>query len=96
MQTTPASGDHGIDATGYWHKQKIVVQCKRYARHNLVGEPDMQRFLGSIQNARAAKGYFVTTSGFTEPAKVFAQNNGIELIDRTELVNMVTNTLKGQ
>ncbi len=78
------SGDQGIDAKLLnLFNYTVVVQSKRYAPDNSVGQPLLRDFLGSIYYHKAAYGYFVTTSYFTAAAQQFiAGTNGrIRAID---------------
>ncbi|MFJ4622388.1 restriction endonuclease [Streptomyces sp. NPDC088812] len=77
------SGDLGADVTGRLPDgRKIVVQCKRYAKHRSVGSRDIQTFNGT---ARAEHGadvpVFVASCVFTRPARDFAARHGLCLID---------------
>lgn len=74
------------DTAGYM----TVVQCKRYASGNLVGSPEIQKFVGMIfAHHRAHHGIFVTTSGYTQPALNLARQHNIRTIDGNELVSHV-------
>ncbi|WP_240676903.1 restriction endonuclease [Actinacidiphila soli] len=69
--------------TGYLPDgRKIVIQCKRYARHCTVGSRDIQTFNGT---ARAEHGAdvpnFVASCVFTDPARKFAARHDLCLID---------------
>ena len=83
---TPHSNDNGIDVFGKMNGKTIVAQCKRFLS-NPVGSPDMQRFIGAMQNADADKGIFFTTASFTEGAVTMAKKNGITMFDRTAFTN---------
>jgi restriction system protein len=77
------AGDLGADVTGYLpHGRKIVIQCKRYAKHRTVGSRDIQTFNGT---ARAEHGadvpVFVASCVFTKPARDFAARQNLCLID---------------
>lgn len=93
VELTPRSGDAGIDILLYKDDKKIAVQCKKYSKKNLVGSPDMQRFLGAIHNSNAVKGIFITTSFFTLEAERFARNNPIELLDSVKLEKLISEIL---
>jgi restriction endonuclease Mrr len=67
----------------------FVVQCKRFAPGNLVGSPDMQRFIGAMRIRGASSGKFITTSGFTSHALALALDHNVELIDGPTLVSLV-------
>jgi hypothetical protein len=70
---------------------KYLIQCKRYSPGILVGSPIVREFYGAVSaDPEAVKGILVTTSGYTEEARKFAQAVGIELIDITRLKALVT------
>jgi hypothetical protein len=94
-QMTRASGDGGIDIVAVLDKPlvggKYLIQCKRYSPGILVGSPIVREFYGAVSaDPEAVKGILVTTSGYTEEARKFAQAVGIELIDITRLKALVT------
>jgi hypothetical protein len=65
----------------------IVVQCKRYGVDNAIGRPTIQQFKGVIEEQRAYRGYFVTTSRFTDEATESASKSDcIVLVDGNELI----------
>jgi restriction system protein len=93
-QIVGKSGDHGIDgvidqdALGL---DRIYIQAKRYAKENLVSEPEIRGFSGSLGAAKASKGVFVTTSSFTQPAREFAERHPLKivLIDGEQLTTLM-------
>lgn len=77
-----------------WHHlyhNMVVVQCKRYAPDNHVGQPELRDFLGSILFHQAVYGFFVTTSTFTPPARsLIANTHGrIRAIDGRQLAYLL-------
>lgn len=82
---TPISHDNGVDgiipedALGL---DKIYIQAKRYTE-GVVGKPEIQQFVGALNEQKASKGVFVTTSTFTQGAKESASKatSKIVLID---------------
>jgi hypothetical protein len=72
VQVTGKSGDHGIDIVAQSGNDKIVGQCKRYHPGKKVGNADLRNFIGAMSYARAQKGWFITTSTFSEEAKRYA------------------------
>ncbi|MFD9043998.1 restriction endonuclease [Streptomyces bottropensis] len=83
VQRVGGAGDLGADVIGYLPDgRKIVVQCKRYAKHRSVGSRDIQTFNGT---ARAEHGadvpLFVASCVFTDPARKFAARQHLTLID---------------
>lgn len=94
-QMTKASGDGGIDIVAVLNKPvvggKCLFQCKRFASTTLVGSPVVREFYGAVSADRqVVKGVLITTSGFTEQARAFAQEVGIELIDMEQLGRLLT------
>ena len=86
------SGDEGID--GIINEDRlgldiIYIQAKRW--ENVVGRPEIQKFVGALQGQRARKGIFITTSDFTNEAKNYASNieTKIVLIDGNQLANLM-------
>ena len=63
---TALSGDEGIDLELWGEGRYIVVQCKRYLQP--IGQPPLRDFAGAMRAAGADAGYFITTSGFSDPA----------------------------
>lgn len=54
---------------------------------NKVGRPTVQQFKGVIEEQNAQRGYIVTTSTFTEEARLSAQlSNKLVLVDIDDLV----------
>ncbi|AWG03427.1 hypothetical protein DC090_02645 [Trueperella pyogenes] len=87
------SGDGGIDgvirqdALGL---NKVYVQAKRYAYENSVGRPVIQQFFGSLSSWGADRGVFITTSRFSEEAKLEAEiYKTIILIDGIRLTKLM-------
>lgn len=88
------SGDGGIDgiinedALGL---DAVYVQAKRYDPSNVVGRPDIQKFVGSLTGESATKGVFVTTSGFSREARDYITRvqQRIVLIDGDRLTRLM-------
>lgn len=77
------SGDGGIDGVidqDQLGLDRIYLQAKRYDPDNPVGEPDIQKFCGSLGAKKAAKGVFLTTSYFTKPAATFAEHHPYKIV----------------
>lgn len=86
------SGDGGID--GIIKEDRlgldvIYLQAKRW--ENIVGRPEIQKFAGALQEQRARKGVFITTSDFTREAREFAAmiDSKIILIDGEQLAELM-------
>lgn len=92
---TRATGDGGIDIVAHLDKPivggRYLIQCKRFT--GPVGAPIVREFYGAVQADRmAVKGILITTSGFTDQAREFAENLPIELVDRSRLDILLADT----
>ena len=73
---TVASGDDGIDGVIMEDKlgfSLIYMQAKEWAPDRVVGQPDIQSFVGAIAG-KHGDGLFVTTAKFSQKAKDYANN----------------------
>jgi restriction system protein len=74
---TQYTNDKGIDGVikedilGFG---RIYIQAKRYARENLVGREDIQKFVGALAVENSEKGVFITTSDFNKGAYEYVGN----------------------
>ncbi|GGY32887.1 restriction endonuclease [Streptomyces tanashiensis] len=78
-----AANDLGADVMGRLPDgRKLVVQCKRYAKHRTVGSPDLQKFNGTARSEhRADVPLFVASCKFTKQARAFAARHDLVLVD---------------
>jgi restriction system protein len=88
------SGDEGIDGTIKEDKlglDIIYIQAKRWQPGNIVGRPDIQKFVGALAGQGARKGIFITTSSFTKDAIEFVKriDTKIVLIDGVQLAGLM-------
>jgi len=88
------SGDGGIDgiiSQDPLGLDRIYLQAKRYAPDISVSRPTIQGFVGALIGAQGDRGVFLTTSSFTEGARVEAErvNVRIELIDGKRLAELM-------
>ncbi len=86
------SGDEGID--GIIKEDKlgldvIYIQAKKW--ENVVGRPEIQRFVGALAGQGAKKGVFITTSRFSKEAKEYLPRNEtkVVLIDGEQLAELM-------
>jgi len=91
-QAVGRSGDEGIDGIIKEDKlglDAVYIQAKRWDKN--VGRPELQMFAGSLDGARATKGVFITTSGFTADAVTYVKGIGkrIVLVDGHELAKLL-------
>lgn len=88
------SGDEGIDGTIKEDKlglDIIYIQAKRWRPVNVVGRPELQKFVGALAGQGAKKGIFITTSNFTREAMEYTPRNEtkIVLIDGEQLAQLM-------
>ncbi|HRH64713.1 MAG TPA: restriction endonuclease [Bacteroidia bacterium] len=88
------SGDEGIDGTIKEDKlglDIIYIQAKRWKPGNVVGRPELQKFVGALAGQGAKKGIFITTSNFTKEAIEYTPRNEtkIVLIDGDQLAQLM-------
>jgi len=88
------SGDEGIDGTIKEDKlglDVIYIQAKRWQLGNVVGRPEIQKFVGALAGQGAKKGIFITTSSFTRDALQYMPKNEtkIVLIDGEQLAQLM-------
>jgi restriction system protein len=88
VQTTRVIGDYGADLVMTAGNKKIVVQAKRYSKR--VGIKAIQEVVSSIAYYKATEGWAVTNNEFTDAAIQLAKANGIKLIERNELMDMIS------
>ncbi|MDS1031147.1 restriction endonuclease [Porphyromonadaceae sp. NP-X] len=91
-QSIGQTGDEGID--GIIKEDRlgldvIYIQAKRW--ENVVGRPEIQKFVGALAGQGAKKGVFITTSKFTGEAKSYQTRNEtkIVLIDGEKLAELM-------
>ena len=92
-QQTQISRDGGIDIWAEDERPfgvgRVIVQCKRYASDNAVGEPVVRELFGLVHAHGVSKGMLLTTSTFTTDARRFAVEKPIELIDGLKLLGIL-------
>ncbi len=86
------TGDEGID--GMIDEDRlgldtIYIQAKRW--DNIVGRPEIQKFVGALMGKRARKGIFITTSTFSTEAVNYVSNidSKVVLIDGKRLAELM-------
>jgi restriction system protein len=95
VEVTGGSADGGIDGYGTLEINpfvsfRVLFQCKRYAKGNLVSRAQVGDFRNTMLG-RAEKGIILTTSGFSNAAIQEASREGapqVELVDGDKLVDM--------
>ncbi|MCM1244038.1 MAG: restriction endonuclease [Roseburia sp.] len=88
-KNTSNSNDGGYDIIlNYENGEKGLVECKCYNKSK-IGRPLIQKLVGANQTVGAKHLIFITTSDYSEAAKEYAQETGVELIDGVMLMNMI-------
>ena len=93
-KATKRTNDEGIDGLVKEDKlglDAIYIQAKRWQKGNVVGRPEIQKFVGALAGQGARKGIFITTSNFTKEAMEYKPRNdtSIVLIDGSKLVELM-------
>lgn len=89
---TSASGDDGIDGVLMEDKlgfNLIYIQAKKWMQDRVVGQPEIQSFVGAIAG-KHGDGLFITTATFSHKAQDYANIHHIILIDGERLANLMT------
>ncbi|MFT3949049.1 MAG: restriction endonuclease [Agriterribacter sp.] len=77
------TGDEGIDGTIKEDKlglDIIYIQAKRWQAGNVVGRPELHKFVGALAGQGAKKGIFITTSSFSKDALNCAPKNETKIV----------------
>lgn len=77
------TGDEGIDGTIKEDKLRldvIYIQAKRWKEGNIVGRPELHKFVGALAGQGAKKGIFITTSTFSKDAIEYTPKNETKII----------------
>ncbi len=80
MRLLGASGvRHQIDAVvrAGSKERRVLIECKDYDRK--IGLPLVRNFFGAVEDLKPDQAFMVTTVGYTKPACVYAEAEGIRL-----------------
>jgi HJR/Mrr/RecB family endonuclease len=80
--------DSGIDLVINKDSQRTAIQWNQERKWN-VSAKSVSRFFGALRNAGLSKGILIALRGYTGVAKHFAENHGIELLNGTELADLL-------
>jgi len=80
-ECTPKTNDGGFDIKLRRHAETGIVECKCYAQKIRIGRPAIQKLVGANQMEKADRMIFVTTSDYSQEAKEYAENAGVELLN---------------
>ena len=85
------AGDEGVDLKGTGpNGEVVVVQCKRYQQSKVIGPATVRELSGTMGMQKARVGILVTTSFFSDNARIVASNSPdkLLLVDGTLLVQL--------
>lgn len=83
------SSDGGIDLIAKKNGEKIIIQCKHWKAYK-IDVKVIREVYGLLVAENASKAIIVTSGDFTEPAKEFAKEKPIELIDGNKLTFIIS------
>jgi restriction system protein len=87
-ETGGGGSDGGIDLVLAKGGGRLLVQCKQW-RTQRVGVTTVRELYGVIAARGATGGFVVTCGAFTQEARQFARDCGIELIDGDGLTSLI-------
>jgi restriction system protein len=92
-QAIGRSGDGGVDGVIKEDKlglDAVYIQAKRWDEGQ-VGSKEIQAFVGALHGRKARKGVFITTSGFSKPARDYVRDiqDRVILIDGNHLADLL-------
>ena len=67
---------------------RVIVQVKKYTAP--VGVPAVRDLYGTMTAQQVGKAVLVSASGFTREAREFAEGTPIELVDRDQLIRLMS------
>ena len=87
VESTPASGDGGVDLIlRNKSGKKVVVQCKSYK--SPVGPAAARELYGSMMHFGADKAVLVCPAGFTRGVEEFVKGKRIDLVSASDLISL--------
>lgn len=94
---TVGSGDFGTDLV-FLDRSGIrnVIQAKRYSIDNPVGIGAVQQVYSSMRYYKAKKSIVIASSSFTSSCETLAGVNHVKLIDRNDLIEIISLFKKGK
>ena len=86
VESTPSSGDQGVDLVLRKDGKTTVVQCKGHQAR--VGPAVARELLGSMVDFGADSGILACTGGFTRGVKDFVRGKRIKLVSASDLATL--------
>jgi HJR/Mrr/RecB family endonuclease len=84
VESTPSSGDQGVDLILRKNGKTTVVQCKSH--QSPVGPAIVRELFGSLVAFRADNAILACTGGFTRGVKEFVRGKRIALVSASDLI----------
>ena len=94
VQVTQASGDYGADVIGYKNGYRYVFQCKCYSSN--LGVKAVQEIYSAKQHYNADIAVVLIKTSFSKNAKILAEETGVQLWDRNNLINLIKVSIKNK
>jgi restriction system protein len=85
----PDAGIDGIIKEDKLGLGLIYIQAKKWKAENVVGRPEVHKFIGALADRRSRKGIFITTSYFSDEAYEAAGKADVVLINGEELAELM-------
>lgn len=93
---TSGSQDRGIDVMAEKEDpiyQRVLIQAKAYGQSNKIGSEEVRKYATLYQQeSDADRVVIVTTGWFTSQAKQLADDLNVNLIDRSEILEMINSS----
>lgn len=95
VKVTQQTRDGGIDINAYALinsviREKVIIQCKRYANDSKIGTEELHKFLGAMSlSNNCKKGIFITLSDFKTSVKS-EEFEMIELVNGDRLCDLIS------
>jgi restriction system protein len=91
VHKTTSSRDFGadlvfVDRAG----RRNVIQAKRYGANHPVGLSAVQEIYTSMRYYEADRSIVLTSARYTEACRTLAAVNGVKLLDREDLMDLIT------
>lgn len=95
-RVTQQSGDKGVDVIARQNEPvdlKLLIQAKKYSKSNKVTRAEVQQYAGLYTHEENVSSVIiVSTSTFGRSAVQVADEADVELIDRSDLVDLIQDT----
>ena len=86
VESTPTTGDGGIDIIARKAGKTTIVQCKRYK--SPVGVSVARDLYGTLVSSSADRAILACTGGFTKGVKDFVEGKPITLVDAWDIIKV--------